>query len=614
MSDVTQEETGRRSRRRTLARWAPALVLLIAVIVVSAFVIPDMKADGSARTRGYDLDASVQTPGLRTSGAIRLNVYGFVLAPHGRGRASFGIAAALPRPGERTVLLISGDGGTDAPTRVALVDGSGTSHPLGTADRWQDHRVDVTGLLPGDRGRIVFAAANSGSTPRLIADRVTVVVYPPGAAPTANRWAVAAWLGLIVLFVLALLRRIRRDWMLAVAASLTGYLVWPSVLKGALQPPASDPWTAATHAKWLDLDHGLLSGTFGGLSSLTVQLYHALSPIAGTGAAGARTAGMLVGVLAIAAIYALGRRVAGPVGAVTAVTFALLTDAFRLSLTTGDSTATLVLASTLFLLSVHRVLARSDVEGMALLGGAGALAVLAEPTWWPGVLAGFVLLAVRHVPEGSRRRALVVAVAAFALVSLPSRVSVAHQSGGDLTADATLRTTFARNHEFVGRGHSAPPDPAALAADPYGGEQVGLGSYVFGDHTLSVVAGGTLSGAYDGLSATADRPDTKLIGLLAFLVELVGAVFLLLLPRLRLLVLIPAMVALVPWFLTSRGSFPPFVAETAFWPALLVGASTVVYVAWGAVRERVPRVRLPATAATRLASLRRSRSRSPQPG
>jgi hypothetical protein len=191
-------------------------------------------------------------------------------------------------------------------------------------------------------------------------------------------------------------------------------------------------------------------------------------------------------------------------------------------------------------------------------------------------------------------------------------VSVAHQSAGDLTADATLRTTLARNIEFLGRGHSAPPDAAAFAAHPYGGQPVGLGSYVFGDHSLSVVAGGTLSGAYDGLAASAHRPDTKVVGLLAFLVELVGLVFLLLLPRLRLLVLIPAMVALVPWFLDSRGSFPPFVAQAAFWPAMLVGAATVAYAAWNTARNSVSGTRFASVAAARLATVRPSR-RSPQP-
>jgi hypothetical protein len=486
-------------------------------------------------------------------------------------------------------------------------------HPLGTAVRWQAHEVDVSGILGAEQGRLVFAAANSGGEARLIADRVTVATYPPGAIPKAGRWEVALWVALIALLALALLRRLRADWALALGTGLTAYLVWPSVVGGALQPPLTDVWAAATHAKWLDLDRGLVSGTFKGSSSLAVQLYHALSPITGTGAAAGPSAGMLVGVLAIAAIYALGRRVAGGVGAVAAVIFALLADAFRLSLTAGMSTGTLVLAATLFLLAVHRTLARADTEAMVLLGGAGALAVLAEPTWWPGVIAGLALLALREVPRGARRHALVVAVAVFALVSLPSRVSVAHQSGGDLTADATLRTTLARNDEFVGRGHGAPSNAAALAANPYGGQPVGLGSYVFGDHSLSVVAGGALSGAYDGLSAASDRPDAKLVGLLAFLVELIGLVFLLLLPRLRLLVLIPALLALVPWFLESRGSFPPFVAQTAFWPAMLVGGTAIAYAAWGAARERLAGTRFTAAAAARVAAVRRLR-RSPEPG
>src|SRR3989442_432195 len=81
-------------------------------------------------------------------------------------------------------------------------------------------------------------------------------------------------------------------------------------------------------------------------------------PITGTGAAGARVASMLVGVLAIVAIYALGRRVAGLVGAGAAVTLALICDPFRDSLSSGNSVAVLVLASCIFLLAMHRVLVK----------------------------------------------------------------------------------------------------------------------------------------------------------------------------------------------------------------------------------------------------------------
>jgi hypothetical protein len=113
-----------------------------------------------------------------------------------------------------------------------------------------------------------------------------------------------------------------------------------------------------------------------------------------------------------------------------------------------------------------------------------------------------------------------------------------------------------------------------------------LAQYVLGDHSPSVVAGSVLSGAYDGLSAAAGRPDAGLVSLIAFVVELVGLVFVLLLPRLRLLIVVAALLALVPWFFAGRGAMAPFMAQSGFWPALLVGAASVSFAAAEAGRQR----------------------------
>jgi hypothetical protein len=182
--------------------------------------------------------------------------------------------------------------------------------------------------------------------------------------------------------------------------------------------------------------------------------------------------------------------------------------------------------------------------------------------------------------------ALGTALLTLVLVSLPSRVSVAHQNGGDANGDVVRRATLARNGEFVGRGHGAPANATALAGDPYGGPKVGLADYVLGDHSASVALGGALSGAYDGLSAAGRRPESKAVGLIAFLVEIVGAIFLLTLPRVRLFVLLPAAMAFVPWFFADRGALPPFVAGAPLFVALLMGGATLAYVAAGALSER----------------------------
>lgn len=590
------------SRREQVRRWAPLVLALAAVVVASLLVVPRMDVDGSPRLATVDLNEGQQIPGAQTRGSVGRNVYGFTVDEFGAGSASFTVPTPSPGSGWRTLLFVTTGGGPTLSNNLTVGGRSGKGRLIGHPSQWNAHRVDITDLVRSDRTRLTFEATNSGAAPLLIADQVRVVTYPPSAVPEAGRWEIALWVALIVLLALTALRRVRRDAPLIAFAALTAFLVWPSVVSQALDPLTSDLWDPAVHAGWFNLDSGLLSGTFEPRSSLAVQLFHALTPITGTGLPGARTASMLVGVLAVVAIYALGRRVAGLVGAVAAAGLALLSDPFRLSLSTGDSTGTLVLASCLFLIAAHYVLTRGDTRAMIALGAAGAIAILAEPLWWPGVVAAIVLLAVRQVPSGARRRALGVALLTLVLVSLPSRVSVAHQADGDANADVVRVSTSARNAEFVGRGHGAPSDAAALAADPGGGPQVGLGDYVLGDHSLSVVVGGTLSGAYDGLAAASEHHETDVFGLLAFIAELVGVVVLLTLARLRLLVLVPAMLAAVPWFYASRDALPDFLAGAAFWPALLVGGATLAHIAlagvkeWGAARRFAEPVRRRAAA------------------
>ena len=115
--------------------------------------------------------------------------------------------------------------------------------------------------------------------------------------------------------------------------------------------------------------------------------------------------------------------------------FAVLADPFRLSLSSGDSTSTLVLAACLFLLAVHYALERGDRRAMVAVGIAGAVAVLAQPLCWPGVVAALAVLAFRSESRIPARVALGASLVALGLVLLPSRLSVAHQSGGDAGAD-----------------------------------------------------------------------------------------------------------------------------------------------------------------------------------
>jgi hypothetical protein len=283
-----------------------------------------------------------------------------------------------------------------------------------------------------------------------------------------------------------------------------------------------------------------------------------------------------------------------------AATCALVTDAFRLSMAAGDAATTVVLAAALLLLAVYVVIVRGDRLAMAALGGAGALAILAEPLWWPVVVVAVGAIALRHAPHGNRRAALAIALLTLVAVSLPSRISAAHQASGDLAGDVSERATIARNAEFVGRGHGAPDTNQELAADPAGGPAVGLGEYLVGEHSISSLTDGVVDGASDGVAAVAAREQSTLVGLLLFVVQLAGFFYLLILPRLRVLAALAVGLAIVPWFFASVGVLAPFTATAGAWPALLLGAAVVTYALEPALRRRIQ-------GAAPVTSLRRAR-------
>jgi hypothetical protein len=115
------------------------------------------------------------------------------------------------------------------------------------------------------------------------------------------------------------------------------------------------------------------------------------------------------------------------------------------------------------------------------------------------------------------------------------------------------------------------------------------------------------------MSAVAAWPDTGLAGLVGFIVELMGVVLLLMLPRLRLLVVIAALLALVPWFFESRVTGQPFLSQSGFWPAMLAGAATVAYTVLGLARERLGSRRRAAGLRRRAAALTRRGERRVEP-
>jgi hypothetical protein len=398
---------------------------------------------------------------------------------------------------------------------------------------------------------------------------------------TAQGWMVGLWLALIVSTVLLTTNRVRRHWMLVFITGAGGYFLWraiPGMSLNRLDGQAALIWPAVQKASWLGFHNGLWWGSWVGVSSLTVQLFHAVTPLVGTGSAGALGAGALLGIAAVIAIYAVGNRVAGRRGAGIAAVSALVADSFRLEVGVGTSIPVLALAATLFLYAVHVCLTRTTRQEIILLAGAGSLMCLADPTWIPGVVIAIVVMALAYAPAGQRMRVLGVGLLALALLTLPNRTSTADQNGGDPLADINHEIRFARNVEFAGQSRYGAPSLAAFKRDPTGtGNPVGLGDYLFVDHSVPVAVGATLTGGYKAISSFAVREETKLAGLLVFVLMVGGLAYLLILPRLRMLFIIPLVVSAPSLFLASRHAILPFEAGMGIWPSLLVGSGVLVY-------------------------------------
>jgi hypothetical protein len=466
--------------------------------------------------------------------------------------------------------------------RATLIDHGGRRHFLGRAQGWIGRPFDVNSDVAG--GSLVvleISASNPTASPALILDQIAQSQAPSSVVVTAQGWMVGLWLALIVGIVLLATKRLRRHWTLVAITGVGGYFLWRAIPGMSLYPldgQAALIWPTVQKASWVGFHSGLWWGSWIGLSSLTVQLFHAVTPLVGTGSAGARGAGALLGIAAVIAIYAVGNRVAGRRGAVIATVSALLADSFRLEVGLGSSIPVLALAAALFLYAVHVCLTRTGRQEIILLAGAGLLMCLANPMWIPGVVIAIVVMALAYAPAGQRMHVLGVGLLALTLLTLPNRISTADQNGGDPFADINHEIRSARNVEFAGHGRHGAPSLAALRRDPTGsGSPVGLGDYLFVDHSLPVAAGTTLTGGYKAIGSFAVRDETQLAGLLAFVLMVAGLAYLLILPRLRMLFIVPLLVSAPSLFLASRHVTLPFEAGMGIWPALLVGSGVLVY-------------------------------------
>ena len=265
----------------------------------------------------------------------------------------------------------------------------------------------------------------------------------------------------------------------------------------------------------------------------------------------------------------------------------------------GSALPALVLAGALLLYGLHACLARATPLAVALLAAGLSLAALANPLWLPGALVVLPVVVLLRGERGARGRAIAAGMLVLLILVGPNLTSTAAQNNGNLLAGMDARAVAARNVEFVGGGQGAPSltqrerDPLAI------GTPVTFGDYVFADHSPSQIVGSTLTGGQRALSAFATGSPLTAI---AFAFALLGVIYVLIVPQLRPLVLVPIIVALPTLFVAGRIQTDNFAAGAVWWPVLPVSAAILVYAAaqltrpaivlrLGSTRGRVRRLR-----------------------
>jgi len=587
---------GRRGATGAMRRHAGAAALVLLAVVTAVAIGGGAHAEGMfAETNALELGVGATTPGERVGGPVSKSVDGYLAGP---GASTARVRLTLPRPGRgRTLLRVWAYSSPDVRTVVALRAADGSERTLGRATLWRGRTFDVTEQARLGPAALIARADNAGRDPTLFLDRVAPVVAPASLALTAPAWSVGLLVALIAAALLALARRLARHWPLPLLLGATAAALWHEIAAAAFRPLGVEAYatrTAAGDASWLGLHDGALSGSWRGLSSLAVTLGHALTPIVGTAPSSARAAALVVALLALAAIYALAARAAGRGAAVLVVLLAVAAGGFRDGVVAGGSLPALVLAGALFAYALHACVARASSAAIAVLGATAALLVLAEPAWLAGALAAVVVVALARAGRGSRLRIAGTGLVAVVVCLLPHLASTASQNDGALLAGVQARAIAARNAEFPFGVHGA-PTPADLLHDPLSGRPVSLEGYLFSLHSPGAVASGAAAGARESLAALKPSGGVGLALLVA------GALFVLWLPGLRLLALVPALVAAPTLFMADHGGLDPAAAGAVAWPALLACAAILATAVARVARLREGARRLtPAAARLRL--------------
>ncbi len=579
---------GRRRLTRHLARGALVLLALATVLLVG----PGIHASGTFReVAPMDLGTGAPNAGVRTRGPVREDIDGYLVEPGGEAVAW--VPLSLPDPGSgRTLLRVWAYGPQGVRTTAVLRAADGSERTLGRASNWVGKVFDVT--EEARLGAVVLRVRGESSSrqPVLFLDRIAPIAASGTLEPSASSWSVGLLVLLVAAMLLELAGRLRRHWPLALVLAIAGAVLWGVVTRDGIDPvPGAGTWAAATAATWLGFDDGLLSGSWTSLSSLAVQVFHALTPLVGTAPASARTATLLATLAALAAVYALAFRAAGTPAALVATLLGVAALDLSGAVSSGSIVPVLVLAAALFGYAVHACLARATPGAIAALGAAAVVLSLADPAWLPGAVIAVLIVALACAPRGARLRVAGAGMLAVVVFALPHLTSTAGQHDGNPFADLQARATAARNIEFLGKGHGA-PSPQQYAADPLGGRPVTLGGYLFADHSPTQLLGGTLAGGRDSIAAFGEAGRPAILGVLVLLLLPAGVAYVLLLKRLRLLVASAALVAAPTVFIASRTGADPVAAGAVLLPAMLACAAILVHAA-GRLAQPVLAARLP---------------------
>lgn len=598
----------------TLRKWIVApgrrqvlTTSLVVLAVVAALIVgPGIRASGDLQEVGaLSLGSDNSLVQAVTRGDVSEDENGYRVG--GDGQATVTVPLSLPTPREgRTLVRIWAYGPEGVTTTVVLNSADGAERTLGQPGQWVGETFDVSREARSGTARLRVTSENTLDDSVLFFDRVAPVAAPDSATVTASAWSV----GLLVLLtssaLLALAGRIHRHWPLPLVLAGTAGLIWSEILDKSLEPLAPDvaaTWNAATEASWFGFHDGLLWGSWQTLSSLGVQVLHAFTPIVGTAAVSARSASLLAALVALAAVYAFGNRAAGRLGGLVAIGLAIAATPFRDAAIAGSTLPVLVLAGALLGYSIHACLAQATPLAIVLLAGGVTIVTLADPAWLPGGLAVIAIVAAACGEKGQRLRVLGIGLLATFVLLTPHLASSAAQNDGSLFSNMSARAIAARNAEFQGAGHGS-PTPLELATDPLGGRPVTLPGYLFGDHSVSQFIGGVLSGGQESLAAFGEASGPLAIGGLAFGLAVIGVLYVLILPRLRLLVLLPPLVAAPTLFIASRTDADPLAAGAVIWPPMLVCAGILAYAVVSLARPTVE---------PRLATLRHLRTRLTPP-